>query len=256
MRVVHAIAKTLRATPDVFYLQFVLFEKADRLGIEEGEVCARKQDGHVAKKPLVEHLRLRKVGDFGGSAEVSSGGEQIVLHDGTKQRIGAKEFWMGIDAVKPFFAGGHARTAGEGSVRGGDYLALPFLHRKKKGAARGDVHLRLIAGPVELLAAAQQQFVQFIALRESGGKNGSGDAVKLFVEGVEKDEAIIGEDVGEEPGAGTAIACHGTIALVQDPGEARAVGACEPDGRFANKIVDLVTQANAAHRPGVFCRLG
>src|SRR5208283_5514097 len=161
---VHALQQYLLPLPNVFHPQPIFLQDANRFRIDEREIGTRKDYRHAPEEFFVEHLRLRVVGNFGRPAEVCDRGQQIVLHDRTKDGVGTEALRLGLDFTKPGVARRRFLAADKLTVGGGDHLALPSTKGKQKRAARGDVHLYRVARVLQLFAALQEKVVQLVAL--------------------------------------------------------------------------------------------
>ena len=184
--IVHAIAKRLRAAPDIFDLETILLQDAFGFGIDKSEIGAGKNHGHAAEKFFVEDLGLRVIGDFGGATKIGDSGKKKVLDDGAEQSIGAEIFRGGFDAAEPALAGIVSEPLREIAIGGGDDLALPFFHGKENRAVGSDFDLDFVARVFEFLAALEKKVVQFVAMGERIFQERRGDFVKPFVERIEK----------------------------------------------------------------------
>ena len=58
--------------------------------LQQREAATRQHHRHAPEQTLIQHLRLRHVGQLGGAADIGDGGQQIILHHGPQQRVAAK----------------------------------------------------------------------------------------------------------------------------------------------------------------------
>ena len=56
-----------------------------------------KDRRHAAENLAIDDLRLRHVGDFGGTAEIRGRREKRILHDRAQQRAGRERFRRGLN---------------------------------------------------------------------------------------------------------------------------------------------------------------
>jgi hypothetical protein len=79
-------------------------------------------------------------------------------------------------------------------------------------------------------------------LDEGVAEKRSGDAVKAFIERIEKDQAVVGENAREKSGEGTAVGGFGKIRFVEEIAE----GLTEKWLGANDEIVDFLAERDAA----------
>lgn len=70
---------------------------------------------------------------------------------------------------------------------------------------RGHFDLDFVAGVVEFFAAFEENVVQFVALGQGIAKERSGYTMEAFVEWIEENEAVVGENAREKIGKRAAV---------------------------------------------------
>ena len=137
-------------------------------------------------------------------------------------------------------------------VIGSNDLALPFLEGKQKGAVGSDFYLGFVAGAVQFLATLEKKFVQFVTVDQGIAKKWRGETMEALIEGVEKNEAMIGKNAGEERGEGAAIRGYGSVGLVEEIAE----GLTEEGLRAYDQFVNFLAEMDAANGNVLVSRFG
>ena len=107
---------------------------------------------------------------------------------------------------------------------------------------RRDFNLGFVAGALEFFAAFEKEFVQFVAVSEGVAEKRRGEAMKAFIEGIEKDQAVVGENASEKSGEGAAIGGLGKIGFVEQIAE----GLTEKRLGAYDQVMDFLAETDTA----------
>src|SRR5271166_550861 len=110
---------------------------------------ARDDGRGSAEDRVVEHLRLRKVGDLGGTSDVGGGGQEKILKNGAQQGVGTDALGSGIED-------GEQVQSGEGFFAGGPIPVLALEREVLVLALEGEARAGLVIDKKQHLALKRE----------------------------------------------------------------------------------------------------
>src|SRR6185437_2849468 len=152
----HLAANCLASVQRITKIERVFLQRARHRRLDQRETGARQNRGHTSEDAAIYDLRLRHVGDFRGSADVSGGGQKRILQNGTQQNAG-RQFLRGTVNLGEQFGGGELRIASnETTVSPPKRLAFALHVEEKECRLLRDFHLCVEAELVESFIARRQ----------------------------------------------------------------------------------------------------
>lgn len=192
----HLLAEIDLGNGNVFQADIVALGEFGGATVEEGEAGAVGNDGHATQQHLVERLTLGEIREFGGTAEVGDGGQEVVLHDGAEDCVGAEKLGLGLEIGEWFvikcFAGAFE-----------DRSFAAFEGEEQRGIAF-QVYLAVIAGDFEFAGAGLDGVNEFPGHGQSAAQEWRGDRAYGGLERVEVDYAVGLEDLFDKLAEGAA----------------------------------------------------
>lgn len=212
------------------------------------------EDGcDAAEDALIQDGGLGEIGNFSRATDVGGCGEKGVLEDGAEKGVGTEAIGgliedfeevgcgVGLAAGFPlcwFLPGGdpaEGLAVGDAGVGLGD--------EKKKAHIRGDFDLSVEVSGFELAGTLQEGIFEFGGVLDRGAEGGGSEAVEGGGAGIEDDEAVGGEEVGDESSEGAAESLAGGIELAKEIGFGSEV---EEFGNLVEDGVALFAQGDGA----------
>ena len=149
---------------------------------------------------------MREVRDLGGASDVGRGGQQEILKDGAKQRVGAQALGGGVEDGEEILGGVRllpCRPMFARFLRLRARRAPVSSSMKEEQAGRGrDQNLGVVATLFEQLAAFEESGFEFGGVLDGVAKDGCAEGVKVAGGGVDEDQSLFGEDRREQAGKG------------------------------------------------------
>ncbi len=93
------------------------------------------------------------------------------------------------------------------------------LDEEEEGVAGGDEDLGVIAGGFELVGASEESGFELVGALDGGAEDAGTEGVEFAGGGVHDDEAVGGEDFGEETSEGAGEGGVGGVTLAQKVGD-------------------------------------
>src|SRR5579859_460688 len=244
------LAHDLRAGPNVFHRHSVLFEQSMRLAVHKRESSAGKEDGLAMKQFRIENFRLSKIRNFRWAADVSNGRKQIVLQDGTKERVWTERLRRSGDGAGKLLGGPAHRVGLEIRAVRMNGFAAAIAKIKQGGAAAGDFYLRGKAGAVEFPVSREQGVVQCNTVFRGLAKNGFAEPMKARIERVEDDHSVRRKNAGKEFSERGSVGFFRRVARAKNRAQLSRRRAAQHDGGGANHLFDLLAELLRSHRRG------
>ena len=200
--------------------QLVARQNAFGLGFEQRRRKARQNRSHSAQQFLVNDGGLREVRNLCRSACVDKRWQQVVLHDGTKERVGTESLRSFFDSLDQLFRRAplltHCKlTTVDAVIPAPHDRARAILHFKKQRGRGSHFHLLMISRGIERFASRQQRLIKFGDPLNRRPEQGFCEIVKIFLRRIKQDDTRIRKQPRKQQGKRAAQTLSRTIRLTQ-----------------------------------------
>src|SRR5579864_2024239 len=221
----HFAPNRLASMQRVAKIERVFLHRARNGRLDKRETGARQNRGHMSEYAPIDDLRLRHVGDFGGSANVSSGGQKRILQNGTQQNAGRQSLRLVVNRGEQFGRAELGIARNEATVAAAKWLALAVHVEKKERRLLRDFDLCVEAELVENFIARRQIADQRLRFFHRSAVNRPRQFVQSGVERVEKNNSAPFHETGEQFAKGRAEGFAVAIRRAQSLGDRGTAGA-------------------------------